>query len=66
MLMTMKLWKLIDGTDGSNPWRLGKLVLVKLRPLTDYNSFNGIIDSAALFWGSTYTEVYEIGVAFLE
>ena len=30
--------KLVDGTDGY-ALRLGKLVLVKLRPLTDYNSF---------------------------
>ena len=61
-------WKLCKLTDGSNPSHLGKLVLVKLRPLTDYNSFK-IIDSAALFLRSrktTFTEMSEIRVAFLE
>ena len=45
-------------------------MLVKLRTLSDYDSFLGnYIDSAGLFWGSrknTYTEMSEIGVAFLE
>ena len=44
-------------------------MLVKLQPLTDYNSFKGNLDSAALFLGSrktTYTGVSEIGVAFFK